>query len=290
MVEMIERLGTDVLIGPGPECLRSQYNQLTDSGGEWILGHPRAYQDIVKAQFDIGCDFFEVGLGGYAGIELRRSGKEDKTPDTVRRILELTRGVIPPECYLVGHILRPTNVQPPFGEATSAEVYDSYQRQAGLAEEGGVGLLRMVFDSIEQMELGIQAIRTVSQLPVAASFSLSPTPKGFRTWTGLDYRVGVRKLEELGVEIVGNSCGVIGYREVTTVLEEISAISNVYLWPRPNAGAPELIGGETVYSGTPEQYAQEALIWIEAGARLISGCCGTTPEHTAKLVASVKST
>jgi len=288
MPDVIERLKSDVLIGPGPECLRSQYDQLNDSGGEWITGHPQAYQDVVRAQFEIGCDFFEVGLGGHAGIELGKLGKEDKTPNIVRRVLELTREVIPSGCYLVGHMLRPTNVQPPFGEATPAEVYDSYQRQAVLADEGGVDLIRMVFDSIEQMELGIQAIGTISQLPIAASFSLSPTPKGFRTWTGLDFRVGVKKLDELGVEIVGNSCGVIGYREVTTVLEEMKAVSNMYLWPRPNAGTPELVGGKTVYSGTPEQYAQEALKWVEAGARLISGCCGTTPEHTAKLVAAVR--
>jgi len=288
MPDMMKRLGSDVLIGPGPECLRSQYDQLNENAGEWITGHPREYQDIVKTQFDIGCDFFEVSLGGYGDIQLRRSGKEDRGPDTVRRILGLTREVVPPNCYLVGHILRPTNVQPPFGDATPAEVYDSYQRQAVLAREARIDLVRMVFDSTEQMEMGIPAIRSMGDIPIAASFSLSPTPKGFRTWTGLDFRVGVRKLDELGVRIVGNSCGIIGYQEVTEVLREMRAAADMYLWPRPNAGAPELIGGETVYPAPPAEYAEEALRWVEAGARIVSGCCGTTPEHTARLVAALR--
>ena len=64
--------------------------------------------------------------------------------------------------------------------------------------------------------------------------------------------------------------------------------SGMYLWPRPNAGAPELVEGKTIHPGTPEEYAKEAMNWIEVGAKLISGCCGTKPEHTAKLVATIK--
>ena len=84
------------------------------------------------------------------------------------------------------------------------------------------------------------------------------------------------------------TCGGINYGQATTVLKELRATCSNILAAKPNAGIPQLINGKVIHPGTPEQMAEEAPNWVSAGARLISGCCGTTSEHIAKVIAVLK--
>ena len=106
--------------------------------------------------------------------------------------------------------------------------------------------------------------------------------------TGIDPTTGAKKLEELGADVIGIMCGGINYEETTAVLREMGAACNKCLAAKPNAGIPQLINGKPVYSVTPEEMAKAAPNWVAAGARFIGGCCGTTPEHMAKVVAKLK--
>ena len=83
-------------------------------------------------------------------------------------------------------------------------------------------------------------------------------------------------------------CGGSGYEDTTAVLKEMRKACNKYLATRPNAGVPQLVNGKTIHPGTPEGMAKEALNWVSAGARIISGCCGSTPEHLARVAATLK--
>jgi len=138
------------------------------------------------------------------------------------------------------------------------------------------------------MEPVIETMRKHSKLPIGALVSFNPTPKGFRTMMGVDPTSATTKLDELGADIIGITCGGIDFEETTAVLQEMAAVCNRHLFARPNAGVPDLINGKVIHPGTPEGMSQEAGNWVEAGARLISGCCGTTPEHIKKTVAALK--
>ena len=95
-------------------------------------------------------------------------------------------------------------------------------------------------------------------------------------------------MEEAGADIIGSICGGINYEETTAVLKEMRTACSKPLAAKPNAGTPELIDGKLVYPTTQEQMAKEAPNWVSAGARIVSGCCGTTPEHIAKVMAVLK--
>jgi 5-methyltetrahydrofolate--homocysteine methyltransferase len=152
----------------------------------------------------------------------------------------------------------------------------------------GVDLIRIPAHSIEEIELGVKAMKENSKLPMAGLLGLNPTPKGFRTMMGIDPTTAAKKMEELGVDIVGVSCGGISYEETTAALKEMKAACNKHLYARPNAGVPQLVNGEVVHPGTPEEMSKEASNWVQTGAKLIAGCCGTTPEHIARVVAVLK--
>ena len=141
---------------------------------------------------------------------------------------------------------------------------------------------------IPQHVTAIKAIRDNSKLPIVVTSMLNPTPKGFRTIYGADPTTQAEKFEESGADVIGIRCGGISYEETTVVLKEMRAACSKYLVAEPNAGVPELIDGEPVHPGTPEQMAKEAPNWVSAGARLVSGCCGTTREHIAKVMAVLK--
>jgi len=290
MSDVLQRLEKEVLIGPGdlPTNAEKKGLNLTENAAWWLVNHPDAYQEILKAWIDAGCDFVVANHGSANRVRLKKFGLQDKTREINYQLIKLAREVIPNDRYLIFSLPRPTTLLEPIGDASSDELYESFAEQIVIAEDTGVNLIRLNIDSPEQMEQGIKVVRDHSQLPIAALLSLYPTPKGFRTMTGLDPPTAAKKWEELGGDIIGLICGSVSYEETTTVLKEMRAACDRYLYARPNAGVPELTNGKVVHPGTPEQMASEAPKWVEAGARLIGGCCGTTPEHIAKVVAAIR--
>ncbi len=174
------------------------------------------------------------------------------------------------------------------GNATVDEIYEMYKEMVIIGLDAGVDLFHCACGGFGEAEIAMKVIKNNSKLPILATLSFNPTPKGFRTMEGIDPATGARKLEELGADVIGTQCGGIGYEEVTAVLREMGKACSKYLMAKPNSGIPQLINGKTVWPATPEEMAKAALNWVSAGARIISGCCGTTPEHIAKVVAVVK--
>ena len=100
--------------------------------------------------------------------------------------------------------------------------------------------------------------------------------------------MGAEKLEALGADIIGTMCGGTTYEENTAALKEMRQACSRPLATRPNAGVPQLVDGKAVHPATPEDMAREAPEWVAAGARLVSGCCGTTPAHLAAVASVIK--
>ena len=291
MSDILERLKTEVLIGPGdlPTYAAKVGFDMTENVQLWAVNHPDEYKEQTKAWIDVGCDFVLSNHGGCSRIRLKRFGLQDKTHEINHRLLELTKEAASGKCYVSFSVSNTGAFLPPLGNASADEIYESYAEQIAIAEELGVDLIRLNVKSIdEEMELNLKAVKDHSKAPVAVILSFHPTPKGPRTLTGLDPITAVKRSEELGAELMGQTCGGLKYEEVTTTLMEMRAVCNKPFYTRPNAGFPELINDKPVHPQAPEQYAKEAPNWIETGAKIIAGCCGTTPEHTAKIIATLK--
>ena len=105
---------------------------------------------------------------------------------------------------------------------------------------------------------------------------------------GLSPEAAAARLEEEGADIVGANCGGVGLDQVALLIEGLKGNCRKPISAKPNAGAPQVVEGKEVYQATPEQFAEGVPAWVNAGARIVSGCCGTTPRHLEEMVNRLK--
>ncbi len=291
MAGILEKLAKEVLIGSGPTSYSAAslgYNQ-TENFEWWVVNHPDEYKQSLKAWLNVGCDFLQAPTCNR--LRLKEVGLEDKTIEINHKVTRLTKEVLPANSYL-GFALSASMVSlPPMGEASVDEVYGSYLEMVKIAEDIGVDFYVASGSELEQTGLAIKAARDNSKQPIFAMLNtVNPTPRGFRTIMGLDPTTAAKKFQELGAEVVGLVCGGVNYEETTAVIAEMRAACSKYLFAKPNAGIPELKNGKTIHPRTPEDMAKAVPNWVKAGARIVSGCCGTTPEHLARVAAVLNKT
>ena len=145
--------------------------------------------------------------------------------------------------------------------------------------------------ALDEAVIAVEAIQSVCTLPIFVSFAYGPAGKDYKTMMGLDIDSAVSKITPLGVSAVGFNCGTIpmaGYVKLTEKYAQALAGSDTIILAEPNAGLPELVDGETVYRLEPGQYAEFAEKIVDAGAGILGGCCGTTPEHIKALTDKLK--
>jgi 5-methyltetrahydrofolate--homocysteine methyltransferase len=129
-------------------------------------------------------------------------------------------------------------------------------------------------------------VRSVTDLPIVVSFSYD---RGVRTMMGVKPIDVIKKYKELGAAVVGANCGTTLENMEKVVHEYAAAEPGFPIWAKPNAGLPRMEGTTSVYDVSPEQMGESALRNIASGARIVGGCCGSTPEHVAGIVKAVKS-
>ncbi len=291
MSGILEKLAKEVLIGTGPTSYSLAslgYNQ-TENFEWWVVNNPEAYKQCQKAWLNAGCDFLLTHT--CSRLQLKEFGLEDKTIEINYKITRLNREVLLANSYLGFRLGASMMLLPPVGDASVDEVYGSFLEMVKIAEDIGVDFYVASGSELEQTGLAIKAARDNSKQPIFAMLhAVNPTPRGFRTIMGVDPTTAAKKFQELGAEVVGLSCGGVNYEETTAVIAEMRAACSKYLYANPNAGIPELINGKTIYPRTPEDMAKAVPSWVKAGARIVSGCCGTTPEHLARVAAVLKKT
>ncbi|MFH1383136.1 MAG: homocysteine S-methyltransferase family protein [Chloroflexota bacterium] len=287
---VLERLKTGVLVRCGPiHTMLAQYGRdLAESQSLWSLEHPDVFQNVVKQYVDVGCDIISGNYGDVNRLRMKRLGLENKVFEYTVKLTKLTTAVVPSD-RLVEAALGPIGgYLEPAGDITVDELYETWSEVLrALLEAGRVDIIRVSMSEIDQVAIGIKIVREQCNLPVVCPGSFTPTKKGIRTQTGLDPKAVAQKLTELGADIIGTQCGVISPKENTTVLQEMHQVSDKPLFVVPNAGKPELVDGKSVWPLTPEEMAEETPKWVAAGAKIIGGCCGVTPQHMARVRALI---
>ncbi|RYD02083.1 hypothetical protein N752_26905 [Desulforamulus aquiferis] len=151
--------------------------------------------------------------------------------------------------------------------------------------EAGVDLILFeTFGDIGEMRAALVAAADAGDIPVVASFTFDETG---RTFTGTDPETAAVVAEGLGAVAIGVNCSV-GPKQLVSVVKKLGQSTNIPILVSPNAGMPEIVDGRTVFREMPETMAQYAASFVEYGASLLGGCCGTTPEHIQAIKGSVK--
>ncbi len=257
--------------------------------GKWFLDNPDELRRITMQYVDAGC-----GIVGSAGSQsgpwkLARWGLQDKIIELNRGVTKIIKEILPQGYFVAGTILPTGKLLKPLGDLDREELGDAYREEVvGYAEGGADVIWVMTMMDIEEAVIAVKAAKKFSNLPVIASMAFDVTPKGARTMMGVDPKTAATQLVEAGADIVGHNCGGVTPEEVTLILEEMSEVTNSPLVSKPNAGKPEVADGKTRWPFTPLQYATEVPKWVAAGARIVGGCCGSTPEHAARISEALK--
>ena len=288
--EFLARLETEVLIGFLTQTILTDWGfDLLGNLTEWIVSHPNRYQEALKAMYAAGCDIAFIGTQSANPFRLETFGLQDDVYELNYKAAELAKAVTPHGHYVCG-VISSSNPRflEPVGDLTTEEVREGYKKQIIALQEGGADLLSIGGNQLEASVIAIRVAKENCHLPVLSNNVFYLGKKGFRTIMGNDPVVGSARLQEAGADVIGACCGLVSYDEASILLREVRKGCQRPLLMLPDAGLAQLVNGETVYPATAEQIAIAVPGWIDAGARIVGGCCGPSLKHIRAISAVVK--
>lgn len=255
---------------------------------DWVIDHPDRILNLEKAFVAAGADLILTCTFGGTSLRMRGAKYANEVDRINRRAAELAREAASArdEVLVAGSMGPIGQLLKPYGPITPEEARAAFAEQARALAEGGADLLVLeTHFAFEEVNAAIEGLRSVTDLPFVVSFSYD---RGTRTMMGVKPADVMRKYKALGATLIGANCGTT-LENMESILKEYTGTEASFpLWAKPNAGMPRLEGEETVYDVTPEQMAAHALKYAELGARVVGGCCGSTPEHLAAIAKAVR--
>ncbi len=253
----------------------------------WVLDNPDAVRQLHQDFLEAGSDIILTNTFGSTRLHLGHSGLADRFEQSNRKAVELARQVVGDSGALVGGSMGPLGeMLQPFGTISEADAQETYAEQARVLSEAGVDLLviETQFD-LNEAKAAIRGARSITDLPLVCSFSYD---RGTRTMMGLKPTQAGQELADAGVAVLGINCG-RSLEDNLKALQELRQVTSLPIWFKPNAGLPHNDEeGRLQYDVTPEMMAAQVPQWVAAGARLIGGCCGTSPEHLKAIAQAVR--
>ena len=248
------------------------------------LNNPRVIQSIHADYIAAGADCIETNTFGANRFKLAAHGLDGQVREINRRGVALARDVRESagrDVFVLGSIGPLGKYLAPLGTVTADEARTAFQEQAEALLEGGVdAFIIETFSDLEELALAVGAIRGITDVPIVAQMAF--TDDG-ATFTGRPAAEVARAMRALPIQAFGANCSV-GSSTLYEVLVQMQAeAANLPLCIQPNAGLPSRIGERLIYLSSPSYMADYAGRMVDAGARLIGGCCGTTPQHIAAM-------
>ena len=255
---------------------------------EWVWDRPEKVLEVHRAFINAGSDIILTDTFGGTPIRMRESKYAGRASELNRRAAELAREAAANSGQvLVAGSMGPTGVlMEPYGELTRAAAVETFATQAAALTEGGVDLLVLeTFFALDEALAAIEGVRRGSGRPIVVSFSFD---QGTKTMMGLSPTQMVEAIGPLQVAAIGANCGK-SLDAMEAVVTEISRLeAGIPLWVKPNAGLPRMDGDVARYETTPEIMAEYARRFIALGARVVGGCCGSSPAHVAAIAEAAK--
>ncbi len=252
---------------------------------ELNLSAPDLVLEVHRAYAAAHADVLESNTYGANRIKLKAYGLEDQVAAINRRGVELARQAAGDQLYVAGAIGPSGQKVAPLGTLAPEELLAVYQEQAEALAGAGVDLFMLeTFQDLNEIVLALRAVRKVSALPVIAQMTYDDEGK---TTLGVQPETVVETLLAEGAEVIGANCSV-GPHAMLEVVQRLNKAGAALISAQPNAGHPRVFEGRVLYMSTPEYHAEFARRFIAAGANMVGGCCGTTPEHIKAISAAVR--
>ncbi len=248
---------------------------------ELNLSNPDLVREIHTEYVRAGADIIETNTFGGTAHKLQQYGLESNLHEINATAARLAREAAKERAYVAGAI-GPLGLRiEPYGPTSFDEAKDMFRAQATALLEGGVDLFIVeTFSDVSEIRQAIRAIRELCDLPIIAQMTIMTDGN---TLFGTTPEVFTERLDQWGADVMGLNCGV-GPAIILNALEKMRNVTKKKLAAQPNAGLPRDVQGRQFYMCSPEYMSKFAKRFIQAGAKFIGGCCGTTPSHI-KLIA-----
>ena len=247
---------------------------------ELNLKQPKLVQEVHEAYVRAGAELIETNTFGANPKKLASYGLADDTEKINTAAARLARAAAGDRVSVLGAV-GPLGVRiEPFGPTSREEAFTFFRRQVDGLLAGGVdGFILETFSDLDEIHAALRAVRSACDLPVITEMTIGTDGL---THYGTDPETFAKRLAEWGADVIGVNCSV-GPAGVLEAVEKIVKATDRPISAVPNAGLPKDVGDRQIYLASPEYMASYARRMIEAGARFVGGCCGTTPDHIKKM-------
>jgi len=255
----------------------------------WNTERPGDVLEIAQSYVDAGARIILTNSFGGSPFKLEGYGLRDQTFALNKAAAEISKKAAGGEVLVLGSI-GPTGKMVMMGEVSEAELLVGIMEQArGLAEGGADGIVVETMSDLEEGRVAIEAARNATGLDVACTFTFSLTQTGeYRTMMGAGIEEYLEMAGSAGADIIGANCG-NGTAGMIEIVREIRTLDpDIPVLVHANAGLPEYRDGETFFPESPVEMASQMKELVAAGANIVGGCCGTTPEHIRHIVQLLK--
>jgi len=283
---LLDALGERPLLGDGAMGTQLMIAGLEqgNSGEVWNLTHPDRVLAIQRRYVDAGSDCLLTNTFGGSRIMLNRHGHAGDAGAINAAAVAIARDAFGGrDGYVIGDIGPFGGLMEPYGEFTETQVLEAFREQAkALVDAGADAIIIETQTSLEELRLGLLAAREAGAACVIGSMAYDVTLDGstFRTMMGIDPERAAAFMQEHGADVVALNCGTgMDMERARQAVLRYLAITDLPIMAQPNAGQPKLVEMKVVYDETPEQMVGGVVPLLEAGAGIIGGCCGSTPDH-----------
>jgi 5-methyltetrahydrofolate--homocysteine methyltransferase len=253
-------------------------------GEAWNLTHPEKVLAIQRRYAEAGSECILTNTFGGSRIMLNRHGHAGDVAAVNHAAVAIAREAFGERAgYVIGDIGPFGGLMEPYGDFTEADVRAAFTEQAqALVGAGADAIIIETQTSLEELAIGIAAAKEAGAACVIGSMAYDVTLDGstFRTMMGIDPERAAAFMEDRDVDVVALNCGTgMDMPRALEAVKRYRAVTRLPIMVQPNAGAPKLVNMRVVYDETPERMAEGVVPLLEAGAAIIGGCCGSTPDH-----------
>ena len=244
------------------------------------LANPEVVLEIHREYAQCGCHMLTTNTLTMNRIYIETHHLNVGVKKVNQAGVELARQAAGENQYVLGDISSTGQFLEPYGNYNESEFYDAFKEQAEiLAEERVDGfIVETIFDLREAL-CALRACKENSSLPVIISMAFATETEGGRTIMGNTAQECATKLTDAGADVIGVNCGDLDPSQMAMVVSLLKSATSLPILAQPNAGKPKLVNNQTAFHMGPKDFAAGIAKCLHAGARLVGGCCGTSPEH-----------